>query len=93
MKRTLDDLYKQEPKTKEEIANSIGYVIINNEITKIPLVGAGSGYSVVINAGTGEKTYLKMARFDIGGGWGARGVGMLVQDRGVSRGAKRWCSI
>ena len=72
--RTLMDLYKQEPKTKEEIANSVGYAIMNNKITKIPIVGAGSGYGVAINTKTGERTYLKMARFDLGGGWGARSV-------------------
>ena len=74
VERTLADLYKQEPKAKEAIANSVGYVVMNNKITKIPIVGAGSGYGVAINTKTGEKTYIKMARFDVGGGWGARGV-------------------
>jgi lipid-binding SYLF domain-containing protein len=74
VERTLADLYRQEPKAKEEVANSVGYVVMNNKITKIPIVGAGSGYGVAINTRTGEKTYLKMARFDVGGGWGARSV-------------------
>jgi lipid-binding SYLF domain-containing protein len=78
VERTLSDLSKQEPKTREEIASSIGYAIMNNKITKIPLVGAGSGYGVAINNKTGEKTYIKMARFDIGGGWGARSVRPVV---------------
>src|SRR4051794_5176795 len=72
--RTLSDLYKQEPNTEQEVANSVGYAIMNNKITKIPLVGAGGGYGVAINNKTGQKTYLKMARFDVGGGWGARSV-------------------
>ena len=76
--RTLSDLYKQEPKTKEEIADSVGYAIMNNKITKIPLVGAGSGYGVAINNKTGEKTYIEMVRFDVGGGWGARSVRPVV---------------
>ena len=74
VERTLPDLYKQEPKAREEIANSIGYVIAKNTITKVPIVGVGSGYGVAINNKTGEKTYLTMSRFDIGGGWGARSV-------------------
>jgi len=74
VERTLADLYKQEPKAKDAIANSVGYVVMSNKITKIPLVGAGSGYGVAINTKTGEKTYIKMARFDLGGGWGARSV-------------------
>jgi len=74
VERTLADLYNQEPKAKNAIADSVGYVVMNNKITKIPVVGAGSGYGVAINTKTGEKTYLKMARFDVGGGWGARAV-------------------
>ncbi len=74
VERTLHDLYEQEPKSKEEIGNSIGYAIMSNKITKIPIFGAGSGYGVAINNKTGEKTYLKMIRFDIGGGLGARRV-------------------
>jgi len=35
VERTLADLYKQEPKTKENIANSAGYAIISGKITKI----------------------------------------------------------
>ncbi|HAK61167.1 MAG TPA: hypothetical protein DCO77_12445 [Nitrospiraceae bacterium] len=72
--RTLTDLYKQEPETREKIAKSVGYAIMNNKITKIPIVGAGSGYGVAINTKTGDRTYLKMVRFDLGGGWGARSV-------------------
>ena len=74
VERTLVDLYKQEPKTKDQIANSVGYVIASTTITKVPIVGVGSGYGVAIYTKTGEKTYLKMARFDVGGGWGARSL-------------------
>ncbi len=48
VERTLADLYKQEPKAREAVANSVGYVVMNNKITKIPVVGAGSGYGVAI---------------------------------------------
>jgi lipid-binding SYLF domain-containing protein len=71
---TLVDLYKQDPTTEAKIASSVGYVIMNNKITKIPLVGAGAGYGVAINPETKERTYLKMARFDVGGGWGVKSV-------------------
>jgi hypothetical protein len=74
VKRTLDDLYKQNPKTKEEISHSVGYVIMNNKITKVPVVGVGAGYGVAIHTKTGEQTYLRMGRFDVGGGWGARSL-------------------
>jgi hypothetical protein len=47
---------------------------MDNKITKVPVVGAGSGYGAAINMKTGGKTYIRMARFDVGGGWGARSV-------------------
>ncbi|HSQ84434.1 MAG TPA: hypothetical protein VLM43_06875 [Desulfobacterales bacterium] len=78
MKQTLKDLYKQEPKGKEEIGKSVGYAIMKNKFTKIPIVGAGSGYGVAINNKTGEKTYLKIVRFDIGSGLGARSVRPII---------------
>jgi hypothetical protein len=72
--RTLADLYKQEPAAKEAIASSVGYVVMSNKITKIPIVGAGVGYGVAIDTKTGNKTYMKLARFDVGGGWGVRAL-------------------
>jgi lipid-binding SYLF domain-containing protein len=78
VERTLSDLYKQDPKMKEEIAHSVGYAVMDNNIVKIPIFGEGSGYGVAINNKTGEKTYITMTRFDIGGGWGARSVRPVV---------------
>jgi lipid-binding SYLF domain-containing protein len=76
--RTLPDLYKQDPKTKEEIANSVGYAIMENDIVKVPVFGEGSGYGVAINNKTGQRTYITMTRFDIGGGDGGRIVRPVV---------------
>lgn len=73
VERTLADLHKREPKIREAIVNSVGYAIASTTITKVPIVGAGSGYGVAIHTKSGEKTYLKMARFDVGG-WGARSL-------------------
>jgi hypothetical protein len=74
VQRTLLDLYKQYPESKENMAKSVGYSIMTNTITKIPLVGAGGGYGVAISLPGGEKTYLQMWRFDLGAGWGARSI-------------------
>ena len=74
VERTLADLAAQEPDTSRAIAESVGYIVMSNKITKVPIVGVGSGYGVAIRTKTGEKTYLRMSRFDVGGGWGARSV-------------------
>ena len=71
--RTLADLEREHPTSKEELAHSVGYVIMNNKLTKIPLVGVGAGYGVAIDS-AGKQTYLRMRRFDLGAGWGARAL-------------------
>src|SRR4051812_45346520 len=80
--KTLADLERQQPRTKDEIAASYGYVIMNNTLTKIPLVGVGAGYGVGVNRGTSARTYLRMRRFDLGFGVGVRAVRpvMIFQD-------------
>jgi lipid-binding SYLF domain-containing protein len=72
--RTLEDLKKQEPSSEGELARAVGYVIMSNKLTKIPLVGVGAGYGVAVDTRTSERTYLQMKRFDLGAGWGARAV-------------------
>lgn len=81
---TLEDIRRQEPATEAEIDTCVGYVIMNNKLTKIPLVGVGAGYGVAVRRATNERTYLRMRRFDIGAGWGARSVRpvLIFRDEG-----------
>lgn len=78
VERTLPDIYKEYPQTKQEIANSVGYAIMENDIVKVPIFGEGSGYGVAIDTKTGKKTYITMLRFDVGGGDGGRIVRPVV---------------
>jgi len=75
---TLRDLSEQNPEAKAQIKNSVGYAIMNNKITKIPVVGAGAGYGVAINNKSQQRQYIQMVRFDVGGGWGARSVRPVI---------------
>ena len=85
LKNTLADLYQQNPEAKAQIKNAVGYAIMNNKITKIPLVGAGAGYGVAINNSSQQRQYIQMVRFDVGGGWGLRSVrpGVIFTDEKV----------
>ena len=47
-------------------------MVINWKTTKVPLVGAGGGDGVVIDNATKQRIYVKVQRFDLGGGWGVR---------------------
>jgi hypothetical protein len=74
LERTLQDLYRQYPETEKEVTESVGYVILNNKLTKIPVFGAGAGHGAAVDTGSGQKTYLILRRLDFGAGWGARSV-------------------
>jgi lipid-binding SYLF domain-containing protein len=78
VERTFADIHQQEPQTEQAIKDSVGYAIMDNKITKIPIVGAGGGYGVAIHTKSQERTYIKMTRFDVGGGWGARSVRPVI---------------
>src|SRR5262245_63614370 len=73
-KRTLADVQAQDSTATEKLEHCAGYVILNNKLTKIPLIGVGAGYGVALDKATGTRTYLRMRRFDIGAGWGVRVV-------------------
>jgi len=72
--QTLEELYREYPGAREQIEKSAGYVIMDNSVVKIPFFGAGSGYGIAVNRVTKAQTYVKMVRFDIGWGGGARHI-------------------
>jgi lipid-binding SYLF domain-containing protein len=74
VKRTLADVERQHPDSQAQVDSAIGIVVMRNKIVKIPLLGGGAGYGVAIDRAKNDTTYLKMSRFDIGAGWGARSV-------------------
>jgi len=45
---------------------------------KIPFVGWGSGKGVLVNNITGQRTYVKASRMDVGGGGGIREYDVLI---------------
>jgi len=71
-KRTLADLVEKKPEVQSEIDTAVGHAVLSIRVAKIPFIGAGDGIGVVANAGTGERTYLKVGRLDVGGGLGVR---------------------
>jgi hypothetical protein len=76
--QTLEDLVEMYPEAQEDLDESIGHAVFSNRMAKIPMVGAGDGVGVVFNQRTGQRTYLKVGRFDIGGGLGVREYRLVV---------------
>jgi hypothetical protein len=83
--RTLAELVEKHPEAQAEIDASVGHAVFLKRVTKIPIVGAGDGIGVVVDNETGERTHLKVGRFDIGGGLGVRTYRLiyLFLDRGA----------
>ena len=75
---TITELLKSNDDLEEKLKHSLGYMVTNWKTTKVPVVGAGSGDGVVVDQKTGHRTYVKVKRFDIGGGIGARSYKNLV---------------
>jgi hypothetical protein len=71
-------LVKQDAELQKKIDDSLGYMVANMKVTKVPIVGAGGGEGVFVNKATGKRTYFTVSRFDIGGGWGARSYKILL---------------
>ena len=76
--QTLAELVDEVPEAQAEIDRSVGHAIVANRLAKVPFVGAGEGIGVVFDAETGERTYLKVGRLDVGGGLGVREYRLVV---------------
>ena len=69
---TLADLYARKPELKKRVEGAAGYGSFSNIGTNIIFTTTGSGYGIVVNNKTGEKTYMKMAELGLGLGLGIK---------------------
>ena len=76
--KTLAELIEKSPEIQAEIDRSVGHAVFSNRSAKIPFIGAGDGIGVVFDKKTGERTYLKVQRLDVGGGLGVREYRLVV---------------
>ena len=79
---TLAQLVKEQPGTEQELAQSVGYAVIEKKVVKVPVVGAGGGAGVVVEKANGKKRYLRVPELQLGLGWGGRAekVILIFQD-------------
>jgi hypothetical protein len=75
---TIETLAAAKPHAREVLDQSVGYMVIDLKVTKIPVFGAGKGYAVVVDRRTGSRSYLQVSRFEIGGGLGAQAFKVIV---------------
>jgi hypothetical protein len=79
---TLARLIKEQPKTEQELAQSVGYAVGEKKVVKVPLVGAGGGAGVVVEKATEKRTYVRIPELQFGAGWGGRSekIVLIFQD-------------
>jgi len=75
---TLEQLHQEHPEAKAALAEAPGYVVVRQKVTKVPLVGGGGGYGVVVDGRSDERTYMKLRRLDLGGGYGVRSTRIVL---------------
>ena len=75
---TLAELVEQQPEAQTDMDIAMGHAIFSNSAAKAPFVGGGDGSGVVVNKETGERSYLKVTRFDVGGGLGVRTYRLII---------------
>ena len=71
---TLTELYRQRPSARDNVARADGYAVFSNVNAQYIFIGSGGGYGVAVNGATGRKTYMKMARLDVGLGLGIQDI-------------------
>ena len=77
-KDTLARLVKEQPKTEQELAQSVGYAVIEKKVVKVPMIGAGGGAGVVVEKANGKRSYLRVPQLQFGLGWGGRSEKVIL---------------
>src|ERR1700746_3126658 len=76
--KTLEQLYKAQPKAKTAVANAAGYAAFNNMGVKILFAGSGKGKGLAVNNKTKKETFMKMLELQAGVGMGVKIVTSLL---------------
>lgn len=76
--KTVATLLETQQQLREVFDNSLGYVVLDMKVTKIPVFGAGSGFGVVVDKRTNSRSYLQVSRFEVGGGIGAQRFKVVI---------------
>ena len=69
--KTLSQLYAKHPVAKDAIAKASGYAVFSDFGFKFMFLGGAGGSGVAVNNATKQETFMKMAEFQPGLGFGA----------------------
>jgi lipid-binding SYLF domain-containing protein len=69
--KTLADLYAKNPAAKNAVSKAAGYAVFSDFGFKFIFMGGAGGSGVAVNNATKQETFMKMAEFQPGVGFGA----------------------
>ncbi|NGZ09799.1 MAG: hypothetical protein CV088_10495 [Nitrospira sp. LK70] len=81
---TFAGLVKEQPKVKQELNDSVGCLVAEQKIVKIPWIGAGGGAGVVVEKATGKRSYSRISELQFGVGCGGRAQDVISESEGSS---------
>ncbi len=76
--KTIAALLETRPEAQEALDQAVGYAVVDMAVTKIPVFGGGGGLGVIVDKRTGRSSYVKVSRFEVGGGLGAQKFKAIV---------------
>ncbi len=80
----ISRLTGERPELEEKVAASAGYSVIAVAAAKVPGVGAGQGYGVVVDQRDGSRSYLKVSQIEVGAGLGGKKAKFVILFREAS---------
>lgn len=73
-----EKLIVKHPELEDKLDKLPGYAVISMAAAKIPGVGMGAGYGVVIDNRNDARSYIKVSQFEVGGGLGAEKFKVVI---------------
>lgn len=70
--KTLNDLYRVQPKAKSAVDGAAGYAVFSNFGMKLFVAGGGKGSGIAVDVKRGKNTYMKMVEVQAGLGFGVK---------------------
>lgn len=75
--KTLNRLYRAQPKSRSAIAKAAGHAVFSNFGMKILVAGGGSGDGVVFDTRNKRQTFMKMVEVQAGLGFGIKSFSVI----------------
>jgi len=70
--QVLEELYRQKPDVRQQIASAPGYAVFSNANINLVLASFGGGYGVAKDNRSGKYTFMKMGEVGVGLGLGVK---------------------